>query len=319
MPTFDELATAPSGARATPMATLPKNSFLDVPFRCTEVQIRGGIDEVVHKYPRLPGGKTEPLGRKLYEFNCQAHFMVGDREFPTAWPGDEGLIRAACEQQIAGDLVLSIIGKVRARAISWTLTQSSRVMNGVSAQISFREESQNDVLTPGEVVVLSGFSIQAQTKALIDACERAKFKHDFITDILNYAGAIQAMVERSRLQLDGIANRATALADMIRSFDALEKDLNKPSNWRVVAVLHNLIVTLDKVARDSLSKFAPLITWVTPTEMSVVEVSVANYGDTSRAVEVMRLNTLRDPMKIAEGTSLRIYADISPGGILRAA
>lgn len=336
MASFDPVATTPSGARLPPFHTLAKHSFVGIPFRVENVTIRGGIREHVHEYGRLPGGVAELLGRRLYEFEYDAVFATNDPEFPDAWPGTIGTFRGFWEQQQQGDLVVSTIGKVLAYATSWTIVQTNKAFNLERVKITFRESAETDLLTPEGVVVLKSQPLAAQAQNIVDlgvALQKkpngsfgipnvdvpALVSPDFLTSILDYAKQIQGLVQMTKLRLDSVAQRATAMADMIRSFSDLEASLNDPGNWKMVQALNSITVAADQLARDSLRKVAPLTTYVTPKRMSVVEVSIAFYGDTSRAMEIMQMNAFVNPFAIPEGTRVKVYADYSPGGVLRAA
>lgn len=319
MAVFNPAALSSSGAVLPPFQTLALHSFLDDPFRALRVEIRGGIREHVHVYPHRAGGRTEPLGRELYEFDYQGIYLTNDRTFRDAWPGTIGLHRGAWEQQIVGDLVVSTIGKIRARAIKWKITQSAEFQNGEMVSVLFREEDAVDLLSPTSVMTLNVTPLADRAIFIINLAKRLGVQRDFFDSLLALARQIQGLVAMAKLQLEVIANRATAMADMIRNFDELEKSLNDAKNWQLFVALRDLAIAADELARDSLAKFAPLVTYETEAEMGVLDVSVDIYGDTSRAMEIMRLNPIKNPFRIPAATTLSVYADLSAGGLLRAA
>ena len=64
----------------------------------------------------------------------------------------------------------------------------------------------------------------------------------------------------------------------------------------------------ERLRKDVLRQAIPLVPFITPTVMTVADVSRALYGSTAKAAELLRLNAFDDPFRIPAGTSVKAYA-----------
>jgi prophage DNA circulation protein len=292
---------------ARPFATLAKASFLGIEFRVESHTIRCGIRKFDHEYPHAPAAKIEKLGRKPYMVTLDAVFMVGDKTFPTAWPGDIGLIRSQAENQVSGDLVIPTVGTIPAICVDWDISGSNKVMNGEKMRLTFEEDQDVQQLVDAPLV-LTYTNVTAQASKFQKALTASGIDPTPFAQMLDLASQVDSyQSSAATLQFSIIGTKLSQLADLGRTLDVSVRDLNQPAQWPVVNALHDLVVTADNLNRDLLAKAAPLGIYAVTREMAISQLSTAIYGDTTRAVELMQLNAIEDVFAIQPGVDIVYY------------
>jgi prophage DNA circulation protein len=293
-----------SGGRA--FTGLAKAGFLGIEFRVDSIAIKGGLRKYVHTYPHAPGGKPEKLGRKLYEITMSGIFLVNDPVFPTAHPGDIGMLRAQFENEVTGDLVIPTVGTIQAYATDWDIENTAKIMNGERMKISFEEDQDIQQFVNGPLV-LTYTNVDAKYAAFAAEVTKAGLSPSLFQSLADLVSEIQGLKDQFDLQTSILVTKTQQLADECRLLDTDVADLQKPLFWPVVNALHDLGVAADNLNRDILRKLAPIGLYIVPREMVISQVATSIYGDTSRAVEIMQLNPIDDPFSIQPGTELRYY------------
>lgn len=286
---------------------LQEFAFNRIPFLVESYEVRGGLRDHVHEYPHSPGGDPETMGRKLYTVSVNAVFVDNTPRYPTAWPLDRSQLMNLFEAEARGPLLIPTIGTMRAYAFDWTLTAASKMRNGERFKLEFREDQQVDLVADSSIAP-NYTAVATKASALVDALATSGIKADIFTVIADLSSQIQGYVDSVNLDVSLLATKVDQLSDACRTADAIVTELDAPSAWPVVDALHDLGVTADNLNRDVLQQSLPLLSFTTPSLMSIVDVSRSIFNDTSYAMEIMQMNALDDPLSIPANTVLRAYA-----------
>jgi hypothetical protein len=314
---------------------LQRASFAGIEFPVEEIAIDGGIRDHVHEYPHSPGGASEKLGRKLYVFKLKAPFHATFRKYPQLWPQRWNRLRNIFEAERTEDLVVPTLGTVKAYCFAWPELATSRKRSGISADLSFREDSSDSYLINGLLGV--GFTaVQEMKKVLYNAARiyeqtppgqimldalppdyvlhplRPPFDEEKtgtlnLLDLIDMAAndllAVQDQQELATTIVDIKLGRLLSLCQQLDRRRSIGDPANAPLRDAFAAVWSSA----DERRRDLAQKRASLFLYTTPLEMSVNSVSTAIYGDSSRAMEVLQLNAIRNAFAIPKGTALLAY------------
>jgi prophage DNA circulation protein len=316
---------------------LKRASFAGLEFPVEEVSIDGGLRDHVHEYPHAPGGAPELLGRKLYSFRMRAKFhntLLG-------WPADLyprrwNRLRNICEAGKPEELVVPTLGMLTAYAVNWPETMTARQRSGVTVEFTFREYVDTLFLN-GLLDVTAPAAVEQAQQRLAYVTERYRqtppgqvileapptdpllapnvpppdaAKQDVLDllgaldDAFNALLAIDDQADFYNTQLDLKIQRIISLSKEVASRAPMQDARNARLRQATLAAW----AAADDRRRDIERKRERVILYVTPLDrMSVHDVSRAVYGDQSRAVEILRLNALRDPFNIPRESALRMY------------
>jgi hypothetical protein len=292
-----------------PFTKLSRCSFARVAMQVDSIEIKGGIRDHIHEYPHSPGGQPEKLGRKVYVVTINASFMIGSVQYPKAWPDDINFIVSQLEQQITDDLDIPTVGTFKAYGRDWDRTHTSKTMNGEKLRMVMVEDSENDELV--DIAFFPDFSsVATKGAALKLVVDASGIKHDLFDLIAGIVSQLQAVKDQVDLIEARIAIKARQLADACRFADETIAELNQPPLWPVVQALHDLCVTADTLANDSLRQFLPMGIYTLPVSMTVAQVSNYLYGHTGKAVELMKLNPFENPFAIPALFNVQYYPSL---------
>lgn len=291
--------------------TVQRASFFGIEFACSRYSVKGGIRDSVHEYRHTPGGQPEKQGRTLYVIEFDAIFSTETPAYPNAWPLDWENLRLQFEQETTADLVVPTMGTIPAYCIDWPCdVDFQKMRDGLRAKLSFREDQQT-LLSVESMVDVHVASLPAQSQTLLDLTEDAGLDVSLFDQIMGIIADIESAVEFGEFQAELYLDKVAALVESCQRIEAMTKELNDSKNWQVVRALQGLGVNAVALQEGILRKLAPLIDFKVPALMSIVDVSVSLYGDTSRAVELLNLNRspiIEDAFSIPAGTTLRAYA-----------
>ena len=288
-------------------------SFNDIDFACERYSVKGSFRDGVHEYRHTPAGQPEKQGRRLYTFEFDAVFSAATPLYPTAWPDDWDQLINAFEQGKTADLVVPTIGTIPAYCIDWPVdVDFRRNRDGIRARLVFREDQQQLFLSLIDGSI-NPDALPAKTSNLIESALDAGLGEDLFTSITNLVNDIASAGDYYEMQAELYADKVAGIITACQRVDEKVKELNDPKNWKVVRANAELCVAAIKVSESILRKAVPIVDFVTPALMSVLDVSMNLYGDTSRAGELLGLN--RDPIiddafSIPPGTVIRAYAPI---------
>jgi prophage DNA circulation protein len=283
-------------------------SFADFKFPASKITAKGGLRDHVHEYPHAQGGAPEKLGRKLYEFTLTCPFHNTFKKYPQLWPETLGSLRIFFENGATRDLVVPNIGTIPCYCFAWEETADGRVRSGVEVTMSFREDQSNAFLV--EELIKTSAATFSSTVATFNATVADAGLTDIFSAIRNAAAQVTAIADQVELYGDILAAKVEGLSSLCQQADERLDLLNRPTNVRILNALHNLWASNVQLGKDVLKAAVPIIPFVVPAGalLSVADVSRSIYGDTSRAVELMKLNPIEDAFAIPGGTVLRAYA-----------
>jgi hypothetical protein len=306
---------------------LPRASFAGFEFPVKKVTITGGLRHHVHEYPHTQGGATEPLGRKLYTIKMEATFQETFRKWPKLWPETLGTLRTLFEGGEPWDLVVPSIGKISARAIDWTITTEARIRSGESTDFTFLEEFENDFLVDELVTTSTALQpisstfisltktrdttplLQGDSAAVRDA-KLAKEKAMF-DKVESLSNEIFNLDTDSDLYTPLLSEKAAELALQCGNIDQGAETMSDSRSYEILEALHELHAETARLSRDSLGKNRRVETYVTPSRMGVAQVATVLFGNTERAIEILKLNAFNDALSIPSNTSIKYYSTVS--------
>lgn len=282
-------------------------SFAGVEFPWESYTIEGGIEVHQHKYPHVDGANIEKLGRKLYEVKITPVFQAGllPERYSRLFPDNLRTLRRIFEEQTTDDLVIPDIGSIKACAIAWNHRATAINVSGVKPEFTFLED-QSGLF--GETFVL--FTNQLQSKLQNWTIEADRLPEDAsIFDKINEV-ALQVLAIRDQSDLFGglVLAKVEGLVSLIQEADSVLTSFDDPDNVGALEALHAMMAATVALGRDVASKGQGLQVYTVPLTMSIGQVSIALYGDSTRGAEVMQLNTLDNPLSIPAGTKVVYYA-----------
>lgn len=288
-------------------------TFDGISFPVQEVALTGAIRRHTHLFPYSPGGATEFLARDNYKIKiktvfCDSFEGFGESLYPTAL----NELRRRFEASKSASLDVPNLGVIKAYGYSWIFTMSSKIQNGEDAEIVFEEDttelfSVETMLAQkasGFGNLTDDFAVQAdelKKRSLIGSLVNIL---DTITDKANL---IKSSFDQIELFSSLIAAQIDALTDIIGNATDTFNEFKDPSNLAFIESTKNLwraaIDLKETVAGTGNLKF-----YVVQRDSTLAEVGIQIFGSTSKAQQLLSLNTINDPFLIPEGTTL-IYFD----------
>lgn len=281
-------------------------------FACPRYSIRGSLRDGVHEFRHTPGGQPEKHGRRLYTVEMDVVFLAEAGAYSGGFPDASFALRSLFEAGETKDLVIPTVGTIQAYAVDWTFdVDFARMRDGERAHFTFREDMNEEFLL-SESIQVQYASLPVQADALLAEASAVDMNPDFFESVVTVANDIASFGQQLELQGELLADKLDSLIVSCQRIDETLDLLNDPPHFKVAASLRKLGVAAIQLRKDILRKSVPLVPFIVPTgaPMSVVDVAVALYGDTSRAVELMQLNDLDDPLTIPAGTELRVYVPL---------
>ena len=289
---------------------LPSVVFDDISFPVESIRIKGGLRDHVHEYPHADGGQPEKLGRKLYEFTIVALFDEGIKTYDTLYPHALNELALRFGQGTTGVLSIPFFGDTGAYCYDWERETTSKILSGERATFIFREEPDELVASVQDIDLTSPAAEKALAlSASAIMAELTKEDIDILTAITDAVNVVRAVGD----QADAFASRGIyAVQHLIDRCAQAENSilaLNKTSaaNQQMLEDLKALWASAQELYFTIVGDEDPIIVYTTWRAMTIQEVAIAVYGDTSRSMEILQLNAIDDPFAIPAGTGIRIY------------
>lgn len=300
---------------------LPLASFAGYEFPVREVTVKGSLRHHVHEYPHSPGGSTEELGRKLYEIKMTCPFHEGFAKWPQLWPEKLASLRIFFEGGQAWDLTIPTLGTISARCTTWEQRMNAKARSGEDCEFTFLE-NQKDAFLIQELITrsedLPTLNLALQTAVPLRDVGRLGLSDPriFANTIANENatfGRLFAAVDTIN-SIDGqaeqygaiVAAKALNAIAICKEVDNL-RSLKDPANWDIVHTMQDVQAELVKLTRDATGRSKVTRLYIVQQTASIAQVATRIYGDTSRAVELLKLNDLDDALSITPGTTIRYY------------
>jgi prophage DNA circulation protein len=283
----------------------PHASFAGVAFPYTKIAIHGGLNYHLHTYLHRPGGEIESLGRKPYEFTFHCEFHATMRAWAQAYPELLATLINLFESEITAGLVVPNVGTVQAKAIKWPRNLSARIRSGESVELVFLEDSQNQLVAA--VTAFSMAAVPIQAAVLSNVVTQQGLDPSLLDDLLNAVAALTAIRDQVELMGAMVEQKADQVMNACAALESLAM-FNDPMNWPILDALRDVWASANTVSADALARSLPLDSYFVPRTMTVSEVSIAVYGDTTHALEILQLNAFDDALAIPPGAIVEHYA-----------
>lgn len=287
------------------IALMRRASFGGFQFPWNRIQISGSLRHHVHEYPHQPGGEIEELGRKLYEFKFSSDFHDTMFGWPNVYPEQLGKLRRKFEEETTEDLVIPNFGTVRAKCIKWDQTLVAKARSGESVEFTFLENTQN--------AFSIGFILGSSTAAMLPAVARLQqiaaaqgIKSGLFADLESAVGDLATLVQKGQLVGAVAYGKVKTVLNLCADIESLPI-LNKAGSYPTANANRDVWASANKVSVDMLRRDQPLQTFFVDHTMSIVDVSLAIFGDTLHAMEILQLNDLDDAMALPPGTLVKHY------------
>lgn len=300
---------------ATPFDGLKPMSFAGTAFPYKTYRVTGGIRKHEFNYPHNPGGVTEKLGRKLYQVHVSSNFTAGLlRVYPNLW-ADLKRLRGKFVNQDTETFNIPHIGEMQMFADDWVESVNHKDRSTIDVEMTFTEELPDD-FTIGKIATTN--SGQTFVDGLDNFNAQVLLNKLLLTqNTQNIFGAINAICSsilgiKDQLDLYGslIVSKIDGATQIIRDADQQVRELNNPDFWPLLDSLHDLWAASIQLQQDVQNTGVKLRVFTTPLRMTVAQISSAIFGDNSRAVDIMTLNPLDDPLAVPAGFQIQYYANI---------
>jgi prophage DNA circulation protein len=292
---------------------LQRWSFAGIGFSALRWSVKCGIRSHAHEYPGSPGGQIEKLGRRLIQTTVDAVFSANDPArdgvVEPHFPGKWNELVLLFEKGETGPLVIPTLGTIEtAICLDWDHeVDPARMRDGIRAKLFFTEDSEEE-LSVSDVIQATASSLANKLELLLEEIAPLEEPEpDLFESIEGLCNEVQGVLDQAELANDQLGAKIEGVTGKMQQLDESISELGDPENWAVTRALHDMGATLVAYGQAVAQAFSPPTTYVTPKLMSVTEVSIALYGDTSAAMELLKANrdVINDAFAIPEGTTLK--------------
>jgi prophage DNA circulation protein len=298
-------------------------SFAGYAFPARNYSLKGSLRHHVHEYPYAPGGAVERLGRKLYEVRVTVPAHETFRKYPLLLE-TMATLRTLAEGGQPWDLVIPHVGTMSATIIEWQDDLQAKARSGYDVSFTFLEDQSQQFLADKLVTTSTEIASTVDTLKLAVATRPTA---DLLPDVTDPA-ARQKILDAEEAQFDGlfaliddltaiasgddlytatIAQKAENAAERCRSISATARTLNEWPSSPLLDALADTWASMRTLAADVAKRDRPTDIFVTQARGTVAEVAAAIYGDSSRAMELLKMNAFEDALNVPQGTVVVYY------------
>jgi prophage DNA circulation protein len=287
-------------------------SFGGIAFPVEDVAVSGSQRHHVHEYPHTPGGALEKLGRAPYRIRVVPVFDEGidryDNDAMPLYPDRLNALQQFYENEVSANLVIPTLGSIQAFMSAFSRRMSSGLRSGERVEMEFVEDQSSRFLVQDMIRSDTANDLSLKADALTEAATRAGF-FDAVADVFNkiteIANDVLAIADTAEFYGNYAAGKLATLSTLIQQADARVTYLQSPENWLVLEALKDLGASAkglyDTVVGEN---YRPRYFQV-PRLMTIQEVSLAIYGRTDMAIDLLQMNAIEDSMAIPQGTQIR--------------
>lgn len=300
------------------LVQLPRMRFADIEFPYTKYVVKGSLRQATHEYPKAHGGAPEKLGRKLYTISVDAVFDKAllppwNQNGTDLWPGSLSDLFERFDEGLTSDLVIPSVGTIKALCTNWSrelVTKTRR--SGETVSLEFLEDQSQAFLVNGLVNVRAN-DFTNKSVMIASALDSARpnltpKEASLFDQLLGALDTVAAIVTYGAMVSSILLNAVSNAENLFNTLDLSSIYLNQAGAYVLLAAFMDGWAATLALLEDLKRQSVPILPYVCFATMSVVDVANDVYGDSSRAVEIMQLNNLPDPLRIAQGTMLRVYA-----------
>lgn len=292
------------------LSQLGRLSFAGITIPYQRIQVRGGGRSHAHEYPKVPGGLAEKLGRKLYEISVTARIDEGISR--AGYYSGRNLIASAdalmalFESQVTDALYLPNIGEIQAFATTWSRDLDVKIRSGELFEIQFSEDGDAASLIANTLHITSPTTI-AQHLGAVE--QRAPTPMpDLLQSLVNAVNSVLAYRDQADMWQTVFAAKIEGLLALCREIDDGLSEINDPLNHELLESLQNLWAAIRSAGAQARFE-TEMGTFITPRDMDCAAISIAIWGDTAHARDVLSLNALEDPYNVPAGTTVKFFRE----------
>jgi hypothetical protein len=288
-------------------------SFGDLAFPITSCRMKGSYRHYEHVFLKTPGAAVEKLSRDLYRVDMAGVFDMNIQGYGDLSATIDAL-RRHYEAGTTLPLVIPYIGTVPCWIPEWDEDIDFKIRSGHKAQLVFMEDQNVAFLeqalrrTTATSVGSSHDVFQLQADAIVP-------RPNIFDQIREQANKVFGFFDQAELQQNLLASQIDGLTDILRIADRDVQALQDPSNFAITYALQDLLAATLELARDVTQQQGEARIYVLPQTMTVMQISVAIYGDTTHYQDIVNNNTIPDLYEVPAGTQIVYFA----GGLLNAA
>lgn len=303
-------------------------SFAGIEFAVNMIEVMGGLRDHIHEFPHSDGGIPEKLGRKLYVIRMHAVFDEGILELPGNYPFGMNNLQAQCETGDTQTLVIPQLGSIQAYCRNWPRKWTWQVRSGEEADYEFVEDdaiTSLDVFTsavpstPSMALQLGNFAAEAflQQQRLaaaqaqvspgvpLDLSQCSNIGLGLINSVKGAMNAVLAVRDQETLAGLVLEQKIAAASQYITQLDHA---LSSPLDYRLLVAARNMASSLRSLAKNVSGTASPIRTYLVRTPMAVSAISSAIFGDTTHAMDILRMNAIENAFLVPVGTAIRYIA-----------
>lgn len=270
------------------------------------------------------------MGRDLYIFKLKCPFYAGFKGYPNLWPMTWGQLRFLIEGGNTDELVLPILGGIKAYCTAWTETANpQKNRNGVDVDLTFRED-QSDLFLVDSLVTQSVANyrgaVSSYDQILADQMSRAadaaaaldrpdslmlaEIPGDEVVlfeQVSSIGSDLLSTIETAVGFGAAVVELALGLVSLCEQIDATSATLQDPTRFAMLYALQDVWRAAQQVANQAATTNVRRIDYVVPVTMGIAAVSTAIYGDASNAMTLLQSNAVENPFAIPAGTVIKAY------------
>lgn len=301
-------------------------SFSGYRFPAKNFSIKGSLRHHAHVYPHAPGAALETMGRNLYEFRLEAMFHETLPKYPNLLE-TAATLRTLFEGGLAWDLNIPHIGTISAKCIDWEDNLVASARSGYDSKLTFLED-QSDQFLADKLVTTSPDVLSAADTLTTLLLERDTTpfypeltvlareatlarENELLNDLLLAVDAFTSLDDQAQLYTDLVVVKAMAVETACARARDGAKSLGDYRSYKLLNAMAEVQAKARERRKDALRRGGSLETFETPQLMAVSQVAAFLYGDTSRAVDLLKLNSFADAMAIPSGTLVKFYPDLA--------
>ena len=285
----------------------------------------GGNRIVRHERPRRDGAKLDDMGSKPQIFTFEAMFDNGLLAMPDAemvlndvngglqlYPDVLNAILDSFFFHETGDLFVPTRGKMRARAESYSRSESAGVRNHARVQMTFVVDNEDSLDAAGFQPPAVSASAIAVAKVAEAEAEKTGAWDGSISDLTEMANNIEGLANAPGDFLNDVEEQAGAIKAATDKVVKTHTDLTTEGRDVLMdpesSTLHKHLATMKEMAGQSIERsrrgVPGFVTRTYPSRMSIFDVASAEGKDAST---LMSINAqLEDPLDIPVGTGVRV-------------
>lgn len=295
------------------LETTAPTSFGGITFAAERIVLHSQGRQHVHEFPHMPAGAPEKLGRGVWYLTVTGNFQNRFAKFPGLYPDAMNQLRQLYEKQETNAFVHPTVGQFQAFISGWRQDYNpGKSLSGEKVEIEFLEDQRTAFLIATKPSMTSVASSQSQLDAAVALLKTALgiFPTPQLLGVFDAiratSNAVQSLVDTAGLYSGLLETKALELASLCERADQL-LPIQSPLALSIIDPLHDIWSQALTAGKQIQNAKAALGEWTTPRTMTIGDVALAIYGDTSRQSDLLSLNVIADPTSIPANTEITYF------------